>query len=125
MHPCRRHPHAGFTLLEMLIAVAVFALVVLALLNLVGESTRTAVMVEERVLAGIVAGNRAVEAAIEPAANLSALTAGVEQLGGREWRWTRQLAPTDDPALLRIAIDVHPADSDRIAAELMAFRAAR
>ena len=125
MHPCRRHPHAGFTLLEMLIAVAVFALVVLALLNLVGESTRTAVMVEERVLAGIVAGNRAVEAAIEPAANLSALTAGVEQLGGREWRWTRQLAPTDDPALLRIAIDVHPAGSDRIAAELVAFRAAR
>ena len=61
MHPCRRHPHAGFTLLEMLIAVAVFALVVLALLNLVGESTRTAAVVEERVLAAIVAGNRAVE----------------------------------------------------------------
>lgn len=125
MHPCRRHPHAGFTLLEMLIAVAVFALVVLALLNLAGVSTRTAAVVEERVLAAIVAGNRAVEAAIEPAASLAAHTTGVEQLGGREWRWTRRLAPTDDPALLRIAIDVHPAGSDRIAAELVAFRAAR
>ena len=68
--------------------------------------------------------NRAVEAAIEPAASLAAHTTGVEQLGGREWRWTRRLAPTDDPALLRIAIDVHPAGSDRIAAELVAFRAA-
>jgi len=49
----------GFSLIELLVALAVFALAVLALLNLAGESTRTAVLLEERVLAGVVAENRA------------------------------------------------------------------
>ena len=116
---------SGFTLLELLVALAVFSLVVLALLNLAGESTRTAVIVEERVLAGIVAENRAVEAAIEPLADLAAHGKGDERLGDRGWHWTRTLGATDDEAVLRIDIAVYPSGSDRIAAESVLFRSAR
>lgn len=114
----------GFTLLELLVALAVFALVVLALLNLAGEGTRTAVIVEERVLAGIVAGNRAVEAAVEPMDALAAAAEGREQLGDRDWRWTRRVGSTEDGALVRIDIAVYAADSDRIAAETVLLRRA-
>lgn len=106
-------------------ALAVFSLVVLALLNLAGESTRTAVVVEERVLAGIVAGNRAVEAAVEPLDALAARGEGEEHLGDRDWRWTRVVSATDDAAVLRVDISVYAADSDRIAAETVLFRVAR
>lgn len=120
-----RRSHAGFSLLEMLVALAVMALVVLALLNLAGESTRTAVLVEERVLAGIVAENRAVEAATTPLRLLAQAGEGGEHLGDRDWRWTRTLTPTDEGAIVRIDIAVHPADSERIAAEAVLFRVAR
>lgn len=116
---------SGFTLLELLVALAVFALVVLALLNLAGEGTRTAVIVEERVLAGIVAGNRAVESAIEPVEALAAEAAGLERLGERDWRWTRTVGGTADESVVRIDIAVYADGSDRIAAETMLLRRSR
>lgn len=115
----------GFSLLEMLVALAVFGLVVLALLNLAGENNRTAAIVEERVLAGVVADNRAVEAAVEPLQALARATDGSERLGDRDWRWTRTVAATDDASILRVEIAVRPADDARIAAEAIVFRSAQ
>ena len=57
---------SGFTLIEMLVALAVFSLAAMALLNLSGENTRTAARVETRTLGGVVAENLAVEAATLP-----------------------------------------------------------
>src|SRR3546814_16719180 len=94
----RRAPVRGFSLIEMLVAVAVLSLVALALLNLAGENTRTALVVEENVLAGIVADNRAVEAMLAAPGELSAHAEGTESAGDREWRWTpRASAPELDP----------------------------
>jgi general secretion pathway protein I len=115
----------GFSLLEMLVALAVFALVVLALLNLSGENARTAAVIEERVFAGVVADNRAVEASLAPADDLRAEATGRDDSGGRTWRWTRRMQATDDPAIVRVDIAVMPMDEDRIAAEASLFRSAR
>ena len=115
-------PGCGFSLIELLVALAVFSLAVLALLNLAGENTRAAVVIEERVLAGVVAENRAVEAMIEPLAVLATATSGSEVAGEREWRWTREVLPTEDPGIVRIAINVWPAQEQRLAAELAVFR---
>src|SRR3546814_6674663 len=79
----RRAPVRGFSLIEMLVAVAVLSLVALALLNLAGENTRTALVVEENVLAGIVADNRAVEAMLAAPGELSAHAEGTESAGDR------------------------------------------
>lgn len=112
---------AGFSLIEMLVALAVFSLVVLGLLNLAGENTRTAFVIEERLLAGVVADNRAVEAMTLRAAELAGATAGTEDAGGRTWRWTRKMGETDDGGIVRIDIDVMPDGEDRIAAEASLF----
>lgn len=112
----------GFSLIEMLVALAVFSLAVLGLLNLAGENTRSAVVIQERVLAGVVAENRAVEAMTEPAGVLAAATQGVESAGGLDWRWTRTLQTTDDATIVRVDIEVRPQQEERIAAELSMFR---
>ncbi|WP_298574887.1 type II secretion system minor pseudopilin GspI [uncultured Luteimonas sp.] len=117
----RRRP-AGFTLIEMLVALAVFALAVLGLLNLAGESTRTAMAIEERMLAAVVADNIAVEAAVLDVHALGDATGGSEQAGGREWHWTRAVVPTADPSLLRVDIRVSPPGETRVAAEVALFR---
>jgi len=112
----------GFSLIEMLVAMAVFSLVALALLNLAGENTRSAVVIEERVLAGVVADNRAVEAMLATPAELAAQSAGTESAGDRNWRWTRTVSPTDMDAIVRVDITVMPAGEDRVVAEASVFR---
>ncbi|MCF7222620.1 type II secretion system minor pseudopilin GspI [Lysobacter sp. TLK-CK17T] len=118
---------AGFSLIEVLVALAIFGLAVLGLLNLAGESTRSAVVIEERVLAGVVAENRAIEARVANADELAAMGVadeGRESAGDRDWRWRRTLAPADDTGLVRVDVVVMPADEDRIAAELSLLREA-
>jgi len=112
----------GFSLIEMLVALAVLSLAVLGLLNLSGENTRSAVIIHERVMAGVVAENRAVEAMIQPFRLLGTETAGVESAGDLDWRWTRTLRETDDAGIVRVDIEVRPLHEERIAAELSMFR---
>lgn len=106
----------GFTLIELLVALAVFSLMVLALLNLAGESVRTAIALEERALAEMVADNQAVQAALLPARQLADPASGKEQAGTREWRWERS-AQARDADLLRIAIRVRGDGGDQVLAE--------
>ncbi|MDP2117618.1 MAG: type II secretion system protein GspI, partial [Brevundimonas sp.] len=53
-------------MIELLVALAVFSVAALALLNLAGENSRSAARVETRTLGGVVAENLAVEAMIAP-----------------------------------------------------------
>lgn len=116
-----RRAETGFTLIEMLVALAVFSVAVLALLILSGESTRAAAAIEERAFAGVVAENRAVEAQTAPSLDAMGPDEGVEAAGGRNWRWTRQVGATADPGTARVDIVVE-ADEGRRAAELTVFR---
>ncbi|MBW8368714.1 MAG: type II secretion system minor pseudopilin GspI, partial [Arenimonas sp.] len=111
-----------FTLIEMLVALSVFSLAVLALLNLSGENARTATLVHEQVLAGVVADNRAVEALLMPMADLAAANVGVEEAGGAPWRWSRTLADTSDPAIVRVDVQVRHPDAPQVLAHLSVFR---
>ena len=109
----------GFTLVELLVALAVFSLAAMALLNLSGENTRSAARVETRTLGGVVAENLAVEAVTAPSIG-EGNTTGQIDLAGRPWRWTRTVVPTDDPDLLRI--DIRVATAEGQAAERTVFR---
>jgi general secretion pathway protein I len=115
----------GFTLIELLVALAVFSLAALALLNVTGENVRTAGNLEARVLAGVVADNRAVEAltALQPPP--LGVGAGREAAGGRLWRWTRRVTPTADSELIRIDITVAAAERPETLAEVTLFRSRR
>lgn len=115
----------GFSLIEMLVALSVFSLTVLALLNLSGENTRSALVIEEQVLAGVVADNRAVEAMLATPDQLAAASAGNEAAGDREWRWTRAVTPTDMDGIVRVDVTVMPGTEDRVAAEASVFRGVR
>lgn len=110
---------SGFSLLEMLMALAVFSLAALALLHLTGEAARSAARVEERTLAGVVAENRAVEAVIAPAPPLG-LSEGRDRLAGRDWSWRREVAATDNPAILRISVQARL--DGRLTGERVLFR---
>jgi len=110
----------GFTLIEMLVAMAVFSLAALALLNLAGENTRSAARVETRVLGGVIAENLAVQAFVLPNPPAFGETQGQTAMAGRDWRWVQTVARTPQPGIIRI--DVRVLDGTETAATLTVFR---
>jgi general secretion pathway protein I len=114
----------GFTLLEMLVALAVLSLAVLALVNLAGENSRTGVVIEERVFAGVIADNRAVEALTSRVPPALGETEGTEKAAERVWRWTRRVTATPEPGVLRVDVAVMGSASDQVLGALTVFRGA-
>ena len=96
----------GFTLLEMLVALAVFSLAALALLRLEGATVRQTGQLDERMLAQLVARNLAVETLTDPAPPPLGASAGETVNGGRRWRWSRVTSRTPDQRLVRVDISV-------------------
>ena len=100
---------AGFTLIEMMVALAVFSLAALALIRLEGATIRGAGTLDTTLMAQTVARNVAFEALTDARAPTLGTATGIEQNGGRGWSWTRVTQPTGDVRILRI--DVTVADS--------------
>ncbi|MGL5839962.1 MAG: type II secretion system minor pseudopilin GspI [Sphingorhabdus sp.] len=106
-YPCfTKYPANGFTLIEMLVALAVFSLAALAMVNLQAFSVRTAATLSDSALAWQVAQNLAVERLSAPRAPAVGTEQGETQNGGRNWRWTVTTESTEDQRFVRIAIAV-------------------
>lgn len=96
----------GFTLIEMLVALAVFSLAALALMRLEGATLSSTADLDEKLVAQIVARNVAVETLTDPTAPALGKTSGEEVNGGRRWRWQRQTTRPGDQRVVRIDIAV-------------------
>jgi general secretion pathway protein I len=115
----------GFTLLEMLVALAVLSLAVLALVNLAGENSRTGVVIEERVFADVIADNRAVEALTSRQPPALGEASGSEKAAERIWRWIRRVTETPEPGVLRVDVAVMSETNDQVLGSVTVLRGAR
>ena len=105
--PGNRHPQRnGFTLLEIMVALAIFSLAALAMVRLQGYSVRSTANLGDSGMAWQVARNVAVEILSSPAPPTLGETAGEERNGGRNWRWTATTSKTDDARLVTVDINV-------------------
>lgn len=100
----------GFTLIEMLVALSVFSLAALAMVNLQAFSVRTTATLSDSALAWQVAQNLAVERLSDPRAAAAGIEQGELQNGGRNWRWTVTTVRTEDVRFVRMAVAVEGAD---------------
>lgn len=114
---------AGFTLIEMLVALAIFSLAALALLRLQGASVATTARLQDQAMAQIVARNIAVEAMTDPAAPAFGEAGGSVENGGRSWLWTRRTGRSPEPRIQQIEIAVRSPQGPA-AANLTIFRRA-
>ena len=113
----------GFTLIEMLVALAIFSLAALALLRLEGATVSSTALLQEQAVAQIVARNIAVETITDPAAPAYGTAQGETVNGGRRWRWVRITGRSPEPRIQMINIAVMT-ERGREAARLTIFRRA-
>jgi general secretion pathway protein I len=99
-------PRNGFTLLEIMVALAIFSLAALAMVRLQGYSVRSTSQLGESGLAWQVARNVAVEILSSPSSPTLGETGGDELNGGQNWRWTATTRKTDDARLVLVDIKV-------------------
>jgi general secretion pathway protein I len=96
----------GFTLIEMLVALAIFSLAALALLRLGGATAANSARLTEQALAQIVARNLSVEVLTDPVAPAFGSQSGVLANAGRQWRWVRVVERSPEARIQLITIRV-------------------
>lgn len=120
----RRSEEEGFTLIEMLVALAIFSLAALALLRLGGATAANGARLESQAMAMLVARNLAAETLTDPEAPAFGMSGGEVVNGGRRWRWTRSVARSPEARIQQIEIQVEPVADGFGRARLTVFRRA-
>jgi general secretion pathway protein I len=114
---------SGFTLLEVLVALAVLAIAMGAIIGAATQSINTVATLRDRTFAGWVARNQ-VNALLldsEPWPEEGSRKGNAE-LANRNWRWEARFSKTDDPDLRRLELTVRAGEAGAELGKLIAFK---
>ena len=102
----RRAEPNGFTLIELMVALGVFAIAALALLRLEGASVASTADLDRRLLREVVAGNLAAETLSDPDPPALGSSSGSLRNMGRSFAWRRDVAARSDLGVLAVTVTV-------------------
>jgi general secretion pathway protein I len=95
----------GFTLLEIMVALAIFSTLAAAVLSASQYVVKQTAAVEERLFAAWLADNQLNELRLQSGLSLGQQQR-VMQMGRRDWLLRQHISVSNDPRLLRVDIDV-------------------
>ncbi|WP_020558950.1 type II secretion system minor pseudopilin GspI [Thiofilum flexile] len=95
---------AGFSLIEVLVALLILGLVLGATSQLVGSALNTVSVLESNTLGSWVALNQISRAQLDQASEGE--TQGETLMAGRTWYWRQTIKPTPEAELLEIVVEV-------------------
>jgi general secretion pathway protein I len=101
----------GFTLIEVMLAMAIFAIAGTALLGSTDTSLRNLSALEQKMIASWVVSNQLVEASLNkswPPRNKQDLV----EMAGHEWLWQQKVIKTTDNNMRAIVIEVKANEND-------------
>lgn len=114
---------AGFTLLEVLVALAVLAVALGAIIHAVTQSIGNVAALREQTLASWVALNKVnqflLDVAVWPD---EGSRKGTADLANRAWRWEARFSKTTDPDLRRLEMTVRASESGPVLNKRVAFQ---
>jgi general secretion pathway protein I len=110
----------GFTLLEVLVALGIFALVAASVLTLSSRSLQNATRLEEKTLAMWVADNRLSELQLADPRPADGRDQGELAFAQRQWQWRSEIVATSEPAMRRATVLVALRPERSTAADLEA-----
>jgi general secretion pathway protein I len=105
----------GFTLIEVLVALAIAAIGLAAVLSVVTNSARNAVYLRDKIVASWIAQNRITELRLGTTMPSVDKTSGDVEFADEKWKWEQVVTQTEVAGMRRIDVSVHrpdaPADS--------------
>ncbi len=102
----------GFTLIEVLVALAVLAIALSAAVMATGQYARGLGQRQDLVLARYVAANVIAETRLGERWPQLGERDGEVRMAGRSWRWRLRVSDTPDGDMRRLDASVFPADAD-------------
>lgn len=106
----RTHHSGGFTLLEVLVALAVLAFAMAALIKTGAENARSAAYLRDKTLAQWVAMDVIAGQRLEAAWPATGTKRGSEEMARHEWFWELRIAETFDEDVRRLEVAVRATD---------------
>jgi general secretion pathway protein I len=96
----------GFTLVEVVVALAIVAIGMLAVFKTIGDTTHNVSDLRDRSFAAWIADNRITEIRISGEMPSVEQTAGEVEFAGRRWHWVAKVSQTQVKGLRRIDVSV-------------------
>jgi len=116
-----RRSRQGFTLIEVLVALAVVALALLGLTRVAAMQVHDFDALRERTLAAWVAANVLAETRLATTLPATGRSDGSVEFAARTWRWTRDVSGTPAAQIRRIDIRVFSGEGREPVASLAGF----
>lgn len=104
--PATVQPQRGFTLLEIMAALAILALAMTAVLGGVTQHANHAGYLKEKTIALWIARNRMVETHLEQSWPKEGRSDGETAMAGSDWAWQMEVKATPDEDLRRVEIRI-------------------
>ena len=101
----------GFTLIEVLVALAIVAIGMAAVLESLTSSANTTVYLQDKTFAGWVALNRLATVRLSNSVPQAGTSSDNISYAGQNWEWQQKVTTTQIPGMVQIEVDVKPADS--------------
>lgn len=118
----KHHNKLGFTLIEVLLALSVFALAGVALLSTSETHFSSLNHIEDKMMANWVASNQLVEVNLDKSWPPKNKQKGKIEYAGREWFWRQEVIATEDKSMRAVAIEVRLSEeADAPIARLMTY----
>jgi general secretion pathway protein I len=108
----------GFTLLEVLVALAIFALVAASVLTATARSLQTASRLEDKTLAMWIADNRLTELQLAQSPVADGREQGEVEFAGRRWQWQSEVQATSEADMRRVTLWVAPMEPGRLGGDV-------
>ncbi|MEH6470373.1 MAG: type II secretion system minor pseudopilin GspI [Halopseudomonas sp.] len=117
--PLNNVQQRGMSLLELLVAVFIFAVAAGGMFKVIGENSRHTEQLELRFFAQLVANNALIELQLQPAWPGLGNNSDKIELGGRSFKLLRTVVTTDNKLIRKVSVSVE--QQDNRLAELQAF----
>ena len=111
----------GFTLIEIMVALAVASIGLLAISVALDRSIDTLEALESKTIASWVASNRLSDLRMSREFRSAGTSQSSETMGGREWRVVDNYYSTEDPNISRVIVQVFHPGSDLPVTENVGF----
>ncbi len=119
--PCKGSQLRGFTLIEVMVALAIAALALSAVTAAISQMVDAATTIQQRTYASWIAQNKIAEMRLENIVPDVSTSSGEVRYAGTDWEWRSTISETGVENLFRLEVEIFLAGSDHVLRTVTGF----